>query len=76
MVLGICPCEVQGLRVEIYDLSGKLVWQDRTSASTLPWHTEDSLGHHLANGMYIYRALVKIDGEWIPTPIEKLAILR
>jgi len=75
-VLGICQCEVQGLQVEIYDLSGKLVWQDRTSASTLSWHTEDSLGRDLANGMYIYRALVKVGSEWIPTPIEKLAILR
>ena len=76
MVRGICQCEVQGLQIEIYDLSGKLVWQERTSASTLSWHTEDSHGRHLANGIYIYRALVKIGGEWIPTPIEKLAILR
>jgi len=75
-VLGICPCHVQGLRVEIYDLSGKLVWEGETLEQTLSWHTENELGQVLANGVYLYRAKVKVGSTWTLTPMGKLAILR
>ena len=75
-VKGICACLVQGLRVEVFDLSGRLVWYDETEGAFLMWNMQDVLGHTLANGVYLYRTQVKIGGEWAVTPVEKLVILR
>ena len=75
-VLGICPCSVQGLRVEIYDLAGKLVWEGEAQAAELTWHTENLEGLPLANGVYLYKAYVKVGGEWMPTGVQKVAICR
>jgi len=75
-VLGICPCRVQALKVEIYDLAGKLVWQGEVEGPTLAWHTEGLDGLPLANGVYLYKAYVKINGEWIPAGVQKVAIFR
>ena len=75
-VQGVCLCIVQGLRVEVYDLAGRLVWQGETDIPGLPWFTHDTLGEYLSNGVYLYRAQVKISGEWVTTPQGKLVILR
>lgn len=75
-VKGICACLVQGLRVEVFDLSGRLVWHDETEGAFLMWNMQDVLGHTLANGVYLYRTQVKIGGEWTVTLVEKLVILR
>jgi len=75
-VLGICPCSVQALKVEIYDLAGKLVWQGEVEGPMLAWHTENLEGLPLANGVYLYKAYVKINGEWIPAGVQKVAIFR
>jgi hypothetical protein len=75
-VLGICPCSVRGLWIEVYDLAGRLVWQGESEVAVLTWHTQDALGQPLANGVYLYRAQVKIGGEWVTMPLEKLAILQ
>jgi len=75
-VQGVCHCNVQGLRVEIYDLAGQLVWQGETDMPVLPWFTHDTLGEYLSNGVYLYRTKVKISGEWVTTPQGKLVILR
>jgi hypothetical protein len=75
-ILGICPCDVQELRIEIYNLSGKIVWEGETLEPTLSWHTENQLGQVLANGVYLYRAKVRVGNTWILTQIEKLVILR
>ena len=75
-VLGICPCNVQALRVEIYDTSGNLVWQGEAQATELTWHTENLEGLPLANGVYLYRAYVKVNDEWISTGVQKVAIYR
>jgi len=75
-VLGICPCEVQKLRVEVYDLAGRLVWQGEVQGPSLDWHTEGLDGLPLANGVYLYKAFVKVDDEWVPTGVGKLVILR
>jgi len=75
-VLGICPCSVRGLWIEVYDLAGRLVWQGESEVAVLTWHAQDALGQSLANGVYLYRAQVKIGGEWITMPLQKLAILQ
>ena len=75
-VQGLCPCSVEALRVEVYDLSGRLVWQAETPGGELVWHTEDLGGLPLANGVYLYKAYVKIGGQWIATQVQKVVILR
>mgnify|MGYP003880843077 CR=1 FL=1 len=68
--------DVEAIRVEVYDLSGRLVWQGEALGDELLWHTEDLLGRYLANGVYLYRAYVKVGGEWLVSELQKLAILR
>jgi len=75
-VLGICPCSVRGLWIEVYDLAGRLVWQGESEVAVLTWHAQDALGQSLANGVYLYRVQVKIGGEWVAMPLQKLAILQ
>jgi len=72
-VLGV---EAEALRVEVYDLSGRLVWKAEALGNKLVWHTEDLTGLPLANGVYLYIAYVKVDGEWIRLEPQKLVILR
>jgi len=64
------------IRVEVYDLTGKLVWKGEGSGNELTWHTEDLTGLPLANGVYLYKVFVKVDGTWIASDVRKLVILR
>jgi len=67
---------VETLRVEIYDMAGRLVYEDEGSGSELVWHTENELGEYLANGVYLYRLYALVDGEWALSEVKKLAIYR
>ena len=53
---------VERMRVEIYDLSGRLVWKGEALGNVLLWHTEDLSGLPLANGVYLYRVVVEAGG--------------
>jgi len=75
-VLGVCPCSIQALRIRVYDLAGRLVWEGEDATASLTWRTQNMLGEYLSNGVYLYQAQVKISGEWVTTPLEKLAVLR
>ena len=75
-VRGICPCKVQSLQVMIYNLAGQLVWHRESQASSLPWDTRDQDDRLLANGIYLFKTEVLINGEWISTKVDKLAIFR
>jgi len=75
-VLGICPCRVQGIRVEIYDLAGRLVWRGEDEGSMLTWHIKGLDGMPLANGVYLYKAYVKVENEWVPVGVQKVAVYR
>ena len=67
---------VEALKIQIFDLSGQLVFEKETAGNQLEWHTENNAGEYLANGVYIYRALVEIGGNWIATKVQKIVILR
>ncbi|MCS7217257.1 MAG: hypothetical protein NZ924_06310 [Candidatus Bipolaricaulota bacterium] len=73
IVLGV---EAETVRVEVYDLSGRLVWKGEAEGQELPWHTEDLTGLPLANGVYLYLAYVKVGDQWIKLEPQKLVILR
>jgi hypothetical protein len=68
--------DVEAIRVRIYDLAGALVYEEEISGSEMTWHTENLYGEYLANGVYLYRASVLVDGTWIETTVQKLVILR
>jgi hypothetical protein len=68
--------EAERIKVEIYDLAGRLVWVGEASGNELEWHTDDLTGVYLANGVYLYKVYVKVGGEWIISQVQKLVILR
>ena len=76
-VMGEGAESVSAIRVEIYDLSGRLVYSTGEIAGRkVEWHTEDANGELLANGVYLYRMYAKVAGRWVASEIRKLAILR
>jgi hypothetical protein len=77
MVKGPMAALVEAIKVQIFDLSGRLVYESGEIPETsLDWHTENQVGETLANGVYLYRMYAKIGGEWIESKTKKLAILR
>jgi fibronectin type 3 domain-containing protein len=75
-VSGVCLCHVDGLKIEVYDLSGSLVWEEETTDFSITWHTQDMDKQYLYNAMYLYKAQVKIDGQWVSMPIGSLVVIR
>ena len=68
--------EAERIRVEVYDLTGRLVWKGEGLGNELTWHTEDLTGLPLANGVYLYKVYVKVGEAWIVSDVKKLVILR
>ena len=68
--------DVEAMKIQIFDLSGVLVYEEETPGNELVWHTVNDYGEYLANGIYLYRAYVRIGEEWIQTDFQKLVILR
>ncbi|MFC2108811.1 right-handed parallel beta-helix repeat-containing protein [Candidatus Bipolaricaulota bacterium] len=75
-VMGSRVDEVDEIRVAIFDLSGHLVWEDAAAGSELDWHTDSLSGDYLANGIYLYRVLARVDGNWIVQETGRIAVLR
>ena len=67
---------VETIKVQIFDLAGRLVYEKEEAGTSLDWHTDDRSGEYLANGIYLYKAYVKAGDEWIPTTVGKVAVLR
>ncbi len=69
-------CCVEGVRVRVYDLSGRLVWQDEGEGGQLRWNLADRSGRPVANGVYLYVAEVNVAGHWTSTGVQRLLVLR
>ena len=67
---------VERIKIQIFDLDENLIYEREVPGNQLVWHTVNNYGEYLANGVYFYRALVKIGGKWITTKFQKLVILR
>jgi hypothetical protein len=67
---------VEAIRVQIFDLAGRLVYEHEEDGSSMEWHTENDYGESLANGIYLYKLYIRVDGVWIATEVKKLVILR
>ena len=75
-VTGLKSDLVRAIRVEIYDLSGQLVWSEEIGAKELAWHTVNDAGELLANGVYLFRVWVKVGDAWLATGVQKVAVVR
>ena len=76
VVEGETAWQVERIRVAIYDLSGRLIYEDEEDGTTLIWHTQSEDGAFLANGVYLYRVWLGVGDQWVLTDVRKLAILR
>jgi hypothetical protein len=68
--------DIEAMKIQIFDLNETLIYEEEVSGNELVWHTVNDYGEYLANGVYFYRALVKIGSTWITTEFQKLVILR
>jgi hypothetical protein len=75
-VLGPLSSMVTEIKVQVFDLTGKLVWEGTASGAELTWHTDDLTGAYLANGVYLYKVYVKVGDAWISSGVLKLVIQR
>jgi hypothetical protein len=77
MVKGPMAALVEAIKVHIFDLSGKLVYESgEIPGTSLDWHTENQIGETLANGVYLYRMYALIGEDWVESEVKKLVILR
>jgi Mg-chelatase subunit ChlD len=67
---------IEAFKIQIFDLDETLLYEEEVEGNELLWHTVNDYGEYLANGVYFYRALVRIGGTWIATEFQKLVILR
>jgi hypothetical protein len=67
---------VDEMWVQIFDLSGALVWEETLSGTAIDWHTDALSGEWLANGIYIYRVLARVGADWIVVRLSTLAVSR
>ncbi len=74
-----------GTTIEIYTISGKLVYQiefasgetgGHTGLNDIPWPGENQVGERVASGVYICRIVVEDDQGAVEEKIKKVAILR
>ena len=76
------PFENLDVMVQVYTISGKLVWQHRQSVISdgflsrdITWDGRDNFGNRLAKGVYVYKLSVKTASGKTAQKIEKLVIL-
>jgi len=67
---------VEALKVQIFDLSGKLVYENETADTRMAWHTENSDGEYVANGVYLYKLYALLNGEWVISDVRNVVIMR
>lgn len=75
-VKGAAAYLVEALKVQIFDLSGRLIYEAEEAGTVLDWHTANNAGEYLANGTYLYKMYALIGGEWVESKVKKLVILR
>jgi len=76
------PFEDLDVMIQVYTISGKLVWQHHQSVNTtgylsreITWDGRDSFGNKLAKGVYVYKLTVRSLSGKSAQKIEKLVIL-
>jgi hypothetical protein len=67
---------VDAIRVQIFDQAGQMVYEASEEGASLDWHTDNDYGEYLANGVYLYKLYVRVNGAWVVSDVRKLAIVR
>ena len=75
-VKGVMAPFVESIKVEIYDLSDRLVFANEKAGTSVDWDTTNDYGEYLANGVYLYKLYALVDGHWVSSEVKRLAILR
>jgi hypothetical protein len=77
-VKGALEAFVEAIKVRIFDLAGRPVYESDWGENGLDWHVKNLQGEILANGVYLYQVYVRIEGvdEPIVSGVEKLAVYR
>jgi len=75
-VKGAAAYLVEALKVQVYDLSGRLVYENEVAGASLAWHTDNTNGEYLANGVYLYKLYALLDGQWVVSGVKNVVILR
>ena len=77
MVKGAMASLVESVKVQIFDLSGRLVYgSEEVSGTSLDWHTDNDDGEYLSNGVYLYKMYASLGGKWIVSQTKTLVVLR
>jgi len=67
---------VDGLRVTVFDVSGRVIWQAEGAGSQLSWNLTDEQGVPVANGVYLYKVEARSAGQWLTAGYDTLLISR
>lgn len=75
------PGKATSVTVTVYDLMGRMVWSGGHNAADgdemgipVTWNLTDMSGRRVARGIYVYRAVVNVNGEEHASASRKLAV--
>lgn len=72
----VSPEPVTALTIQVFDLSGRLVWEGTVAGEDLGWPGIDDRGNPLANGVYLCVFMASLGEERAYSGSLKLVILR
>ena len=75
------PDAMATIKVEVFDLMGKLVWQstrsgqsDMSTSTPINWDLCDMSGRRVNRGIYVYKASMSTNGQDYSSSSRKLAV--
>ena len=75
-VSGTTAARVETLKVQIFDLAGRLVYAAEETGASILWHTVNNHDEYLANGVYLYKLSALINSEWVISEVRTIVLLR
>jgi uncharacterized repeat protein (TIGR01451 family) len=77
LLLDASSLEAKSVRLQLFDLKGRLVADRKSESSVLALLPSNTLYEKLANGVYLYRVQIqRADGKTITTAVQKIVIRR
>jgi len=73
----VLGAQVDAVQVSIYDLAGALVYRSEfIPGATVTWNLMSDRGAPVANGVYLYVAVIRSGGRLITIPAGKIFVMR
>ena len=63
--------KVDKIRAEVFNANGLTIWSGEAQDKTLTWKLKG-----VANGIYLYKSAVKVDGQWKGLGVAKLLVVK